>query len=584
VSSEACSGTVLPTRKGGVLLVHVVSIRLAMTGHGTEQKPLSAPGVTTVRENLPTLRRIPIGCPRRVRQVHFLSLVVAACLLLYNFRSPRWFNYDEWDFLANRGVHLFGGNGILYPHNEHWSTIPILIWRALFSLVGVHDYWLYAVPLIVAHLVCAHLLWRLMLRHDIDYWVATLLAATFLVLGIGWENLTWAFQIGFVGSLAFGLLSIEAVEDDNFVFPAVWGTCALMCSGMGVPMVIASGLVALARRRPRLAVAATAPPAAIYILWWHFIASFSEHPLFGTLPSFVWNGLTFSVSSYLDLPRIGGIAVVLLLALAAVWWRDVPAALAVATIFTYGFIGLGRVDPTQSRYSYFAIALLIPLFGRIITLIIRQRNMRPVVLTGLCVLVALNVIKLQSTVGELNSVSNAEESSINAAAYLINDGHQFPKDALTYYTPWMHRQEALTVASLTTMIARNQFSVPSHVAPATLRAERIALNVFASRERANGATSAVPPSSASGCQPLTYSPSVRINLSAPASVRLENSHFSTGIPSEPPSVLVELIPATGGPLVFTDAFIYSGDQWLNLPGGEARTAILSALYGSVSVC
>ncbi len=564
--------------------MNVVSIRLAMTWHVAEQKPLSAQGLTTTRKNLRTLSRSQFGCPSRVRQLHVLSLVIAASLLLYNFTSPRWFNYDEWDFLANRSVHLFGGNGILYPHNEHWSTIPILIWRALFSLVGVHHYWLYALPLIVAHLVCAHLLWRLMLRHDIDLWVATLLSATFLVLGVGWQNLTWAFQIGFVGSLAFGLLSIEAVEEDKLVLPAVWGTCALMCSGMGVPMVVGSGLVALARRRPVLAIAATAPPAAIYALWGVYIARLSEHPYFGTLPSFVWNGLTFSLASYLDLPRIGGVAVVVLLALGAVWWRDVPAALAVATIPVYGFIGLGRIDPMQSRYSYFAIALVIPLFGRIITVIIRYRKMRPVVLIGLCVLLTLNLIKLQSTVSLLNSVSNPEQSSIEAAAYLINNGEKFPEEALTYYTPWMHLQEAVTVASLTTMIARNQFSAPAHVAPASLRAERIALNVFASHERANAAISTVSTSPEPVCHPLSYSPLVRINLSAPASLRLEDPHFSTGIPFEPSSVSVELILATGGPPIFTDAFIYPGDQWLNLPGGEARTAILSALYGSVSVC
>jgi hypothetical protein len=184
----------------------------------------------------------------------------------------------------------------------------------------------------------------------------------------------------------------------------------------------------------------------------------------------------------------------------------------------------------------------------------------------------------------LNSVSNAEQSSIDAAAYLINNGGKFPQESLTYYTPWMHLQEALTVASLTTMIDRNQFSPPARVAPASLEAERIALKVYASRKRAHEAISTSSTPGEPACHPLTYSPSVRINLSAPGSLRLENPQFSTSIPPEPPSISVELIPAKGGPPVFTDAFVYPGDQWLNLPGGEARTAILSALYGSVSVC
>ena len=45
-----------------------------------------------------------------------------------------------------------------------------------------------------------------------DPWVATALALLFALLGAGAEDLAWAFQIGFVSSVLFGLLSMEVAE------------------------------------------------------------------------------------------------------------------------------------------------------------------------------------------------------------------------------------------------------------------------------------------------------------------------------------------------------------------------------------
>ena len=55
----------------------------------------------------------------------------------------------------------------------------------MFDLVGVRHYWLYTIPMILAHVAIVHLLWRLMLRHGVNPWTATLLVATFAVLAVG---------------------------------------------------------------------------------------------------------------------------------------------------------------------------------------------------------------------------------------------------------------------------------------------------------------------------------------------------------------------------------------------------------------
>ena len=75
--------------------------------------------------------------------------------------------------------------GLLHPHNEHWSTLPILVYRGLVNLVGVRTYVPFLAVLVALHLALAHLLWRSCLRVGASMMVATALTAAFVVLGAG---------------------------------------------------------------------------------------------------------------------------------------------------------------------------------------------------------------------------------------------------------------------------------------------------------------------------------------------------------------------------------------------------------------
>jgi hypothetical protein len=63
-----------------------------------------------------------------------LVAAVAFVLSLVVGRRQSFF-LDDWDFLAHRD----GGDirDLLRPHNEHWSTLPILVYRGLWRLFGV---------------------------------------------------------------------------------------------------------------------------------------------------------------------------------------------------------------------------------------------------------------------------------------------------------------------------------------------------------------------------------------------------------------------------------------------------------------
>src|ERR1041385_1004162 len=147
---------------------------------------------------------------RAGRAVHVATLVLAAGVLVH-FARGQWFWFDEWDFLTLRGIR-HAPIGLFQPHNEHWSTVPILVYRALGAAVGLHHYLPYLAVVFVLHLTAAHLLWRIMRRGGVAPLVAAAAAGVFALLGAGYENLLWAFQMGFVASLTLGLAHVLLVS------------------------------------------------------------------------------------------------------------------------------------------------------------------------------------------------------------------------------------------------------------------------------------------------------------------------------------------------------------------------------------
>ena len=460
-------------------------------------------------ERAAEIRRTDPDRPLLVAKAALAAALAASGVFLFIGFTKLWFNLDEWDLVAHRGLHL-GSTGIFYPHNEHWLTVPIIVWRTIFNLVGVRDYWLYALPLILAHLATVWLLWRFMVRHQVEIWTATLLAITFAFLGVGGANLIWAFQLAFVGSVAFGMLAIDAIETDRTWLAPLWLICSLMCSDLGIPMTLALVCVVVVHRRFRDAAIAVVPALAVFLIWFGAIGhqgvtssdSALESGNLGGLIRYVWAGLTWSLSGFLDAPHVFGILMVILLAGAAVIYRNAPAALGASAVLFYGFVGSGRVQDgvqqaTSSRYSYVAVALLLPLIGWSLTQLVRRSHLRPAVLTALALLVGVNVLMLHreqqaavtadlQTVGDPQFYSDYsnQEPQIQAAAFLLHQGKkypgQFPTNSLCAIVPNPQQclpQDTIDVSTLAALVYRHQFPIPTHVAPGLLQGENSVLNV-----------------------------------------------------------------------------------------------------------
>src|ERR1700722_8892797 len=131
----------------------------------------------------------------------------------------QWFFADEWEFLSARGLN---GHGLLSAHYGHWVAVPVVVYRALWELVGLRSYVPYVGLAIALHVGAAALLWVVMRRARVRPWTATVAASAFVLFGRGAQDVLWAFQITFTGALVFGLVHLLLADHDGPVDYRDW--------------------------------------------------------------------------------------------------------------------------------------------------------------------------------------------------------------------------------------------------------------------------------------------------------------------------------------------------------------------------
>ena len=191
---------------------------------------------------------------------------MAFCVLLFLGRHGTFYG-DEWRFIRLEG---FGRpDDWLRPWNSHPSAVPLIVYRAIFLIVGLHSYIPYLSVLLALHVVAAAALF-LLIRQASGSLPALCGAAMFLFLGSGFQNLFWAFQIGFVGSTAAGLWALALLSQRSVRSRATGAALTLVSvasSGMGLAFLAAAAADALADSPRRREVLWLVPTAAIAVLW-----------------------------------------------------------------------------------------------------------------------------------------------------------------------------------------------------------------------------------------------------------------------------------------------------------------------------
>jgi hypothetical protein len=386
-------------------------------------------------------RRVPLG----YWLAHLASLVAAAVLVV-KVDHWSWFWFDDWDFITARGL-VHSQLGLWTPHNDHWSTLPILAYRVLLTTFGMRSHLPFLLLLIAAHLALAHVLWRVSLRVGASPLIATALVTVFAFLGAGGQNLVWSFQIGFVGSVLFGWLWLWVTDHDGGFGrrdAAGWvlGLASLMCSGIGVPMLMVVAVAVTLRRGVRAAALAVSAPVAAFAGWYVLYGRLAaraapiDRSTLLAIGTYTFDGIENAFSTAVGFAGAGAVV-----AVALVWGllrRDrapgngpsdaIARAGVIGVVLTYAFIAIGRsglgvAQSDRTRYVYIAIALVLPAAALLLTAAFRPAR-GPLLVFGLIIAVvfAVNVNDLVLAARANIARSLSAKQQILASYDLANDG------------------------------------------------------------------------------------------------------------------------------------------------------------------
>ena len=377
---------------------------------------------------------------RAAMYAHVGSLVAAAGLLFFLNRH-RWFMWDEWVFFAQIHPWFLAGDYkdfLFAPYVSHWVTVPNILWELAYRIGHTHHYWVYLVAPISAHLGVTTLVRLAMRRAGVGPWAATLFVLPLLFTGAGAGNLTFGWQIQFVGAVFFGLAQLLVSDHDGpidrrDVIGVGLGLLGLMCSAVSLAMVPMVGINLALRNRWRAAAVAVLPLAAAFIVWFLAIGHHGApvQPVFqlAQLPLFVWTGVG---ATFDGLTGITGIAPMIVVGGVVLAIRKgllprtpgltVPWAMAAAPFFLfllagYGRIGAGIAYAEESRYVYIGIACFLPLLAVIVMRYSEAAPMRWLVAAVLVWSLIFNVAAMYTFIREQTQRGLVVQSAVLGLAH-----------------------------------------------------------------------------------------------------------------------------------------------------------------------
>lgn len=324
--------------------------------------------------------------PRRVPLLLLALALAASAVWLLSIDSHLTFIADDWELLVRRQ----GMGAAYFLDSFHGNVLvgPALLYKLLLATIGMDSATPFFVVSIAAFLTSAVLLF-VYLRRRVGGWGALFAAVLVLFLGAAFEDLLFAFQIGYFASVAAGLGMLIALDRENESGDRL--ACGLLVVSIAfssVGLAFACGALAgLAfGRRPRLRRAYVAlAPLILYGIWWIGWGRYGEsnvgiHNLIDA-PHFAYDAAAAAIVSLIGLatgdgsepsqPHLIYGQLLLLPFIALVGWRihregKLSRGMAIALAIGLGLWLLTALNhnsqrlPTSSRYQYpSAVALLL---------------------------------------------------------------------------------------------------------------------------------------------------------------------------------------------------------------------------------
>ncbi|HEX2679788.1 MAG TPA: hypothetical protein VHQ03_00680 [Candidatus Dormibacteraeota bacterium] len=415
---------------------------MAASGPDRASEPVTATGV-----------RVP-----GARLIVILAVLIVCSAILWMTRTYSFY-LDEWDFILTAPD--WTPATLLQPHNEHPVVLTRLIYYVLLVTVGLHTYWPFMTALLTAHAATVILVFEIVRRRAGDL-IGLACASLLLALGAGWEDLLWAFQIAFVGAVAFGLGAMLAFESavtarDKAIAVALLAA-SVMFSGIGLFFAVTTA-VRLAADRRRWLDLAWLMPLGVAIGGWYLRFGRSGGPgapgiqlsNLLALPAYTVWGLAGSAGGLIGVGGWGALGVLALAAVALVltWRRHRPDALAIGVaaglIAFYAITGLtraqiGYVQSGAGRYVYVGAVFWLILLADAARHLPWRGTWRPA-LVACAFLACFSSAVLLFTFGYAKAIQMERQTAdLQALAYELGDPCLNPSGAVDpQVMPWVSR-------------------------------------------------------------------------------------------------------------------------------------------------
>lgn len=246
----------------------------------------------------------------RAPQIVFGAVLVVAAIVLVVAQWRVTFFQDTFAFLLDRQPWTV--HALVFPHNEHFVLIPVLVTKVLLAVFGMSSNVPEQIAMGITVLGAAILLF-VWLRRRLDPWLAVVGATLLLFLGSAWPTIIWPFENEFTLPIVFGMAGLLFLEREDakgdrwacamFVLGTISGSLGVCFLAAAFVDMLLSG-----RERGWRRAYVWGVPLLVYLVWFAGWGHTAEHHL--TIhnllhaPQYVLEGFASSLDSLAGLSTI----------------------------------------------------------------------------------------------------------------------------------------------------------------------------------------------------------------------------------------------------------------------------------------